>query len=261
MVERGGSEVGPEQRARVELRVGGLPDQEVAQSRCSPPVRITRSGSGMPAVYSAPRDRVLVDLVGRDAARGEAPERIDDLRPAGVVEGDVELQPRPAGGRRERRLRWIAASRPAVRRAGRGAGRGRPARASSSVSLRIACSSRPKSPATSSSERAQFSRLKAYSESIGTPRRTTWRRSVRIASTPAAWPSSSARWCRRAQRRLPSMMIATWCGRSSGAHEQARASRRRLSGRCCRRRRGGIDAGGADTGRRVGRSGQRRAGH
>ena len=38
----------------------------------------------------------------------------------------------------------------------------------------------------------------------------------RIASTPAAWPSSSGRSRARAQRRLPSMMIATWRGRSSG---------------------------------------------
>ena len=48
------------------------------------------------------------------------------------------------------------------------------------------------------------------------PRRTAWRRISRIASTPAAWPSSSDRSRCRAQRRLPSMMIATWRGSSSG---------------------------------------------
>ena len=41
-------------------------------------------------------------------------------------------------------------------------------------------------------------------------------RRFRIASTPAAWPSSSARSWSRAQRRLPSMMIATWRGQVDG---------------------------------------------
>ena len=86
---------------------------------------------------------------------------------------------------------------------------------SSAVSFRMTFSSRKRRPPTSSSERAQFSRLKAYRDSTSMPRRTEWRMTSRIASTPAAWPSISD-WPRAfAQRRLPSMMIATWRGSSS----------------------------------------------
>ena len=49
------------------------------------------------------------------------------------------------------------------------------------------------------------------------PRRTAWRMISRIPSTPAAWPSISVRPRALAQRRLPSMMIATWRGISSAA--------------------------------------------
>ena len=180
------------------------------------------------------------------------PERVDELRPAGVVEGDVEQQAVALGGRVERVVDRRPGRPAAARRAGRAAGCGRPAARSSSVSLRIAASSRPNSPVTSSSERAQFSRLKAYSVRTGTPRRTAWRRRPRIASTPAAWPSSSGRSRCRAQRRLPSMMIATWRGRSSGATAARTADAGGASGR--RRRL-------VRRGRRVGRPGQRCAGH
>ena len=74
-------------------------------------------------------------VVGGDAARGEAPERVDELRPAGVVEGDVEEQPVAAGRLVEGALDRAARLRRAARRAGRGAGPGRPAARSSAVSL------------------------------------------------------------------------------------------------------------------------------
>ena len=73
-----------------------------------------------------------------------------------------------------------------------------------------------------------------------------------MASTPAAWPSSSGRSRRRAQRRLPSMMIATWRGSSSGG--QAAGSRRRGTvgvGPAPRVRRRVVRRG-----RRVGRAGE-----
>ena len=94
------SEVRPEHVAEVELGVGRLPDQEV-QRRCSPPVRISRSGSGRPAVYSAPE--MAASSIPR-AARplaATAPDRVHELRPAGVVERDVEHEAVAAGGRRE----------------------------------------------------------------------------------------------------------------------------------------------------------------
>ena len=96
-----------------------------------------------------------------------------------------------------------------------------PCRTSSSVSLTMTLPRSWSRPSTSSSERPQFSRLKAYSDSTGTPRRTAWRMISRTPSTPAAWPCSSSRPFLRAQRRLPSMMMATWRGRSSAATENA----------------------------------------
>ena len=41
---------------------------------------------------------LLVDPLGRHAGPDEAPDGIDQLRPAGVVEGDAEDQPGAAGG-------------------------------------------------------------------------------------------------------------------------------------------------------------------
>ena len=100
-VERVRAEVRPQRVAEVELGVGGLPDQEVGQALLAAgpddEVRVGQAGR-----VQGRADRALVDLVGRDAARGESPERVDELGPAGVVEGDVEQQPLAAGGRVER---------------------------------------------------------------------------------------------------------------------------------------------------------------
>ena len=70
-------------------------------SRCSPPVRITRSGIGHAGGVERPGDRGLVDLVGGHAALDQAPEGVDDLGPAGVVEGDVQQEPFARLGRRQ----------------------------------------------------------------------------------------------------------------------------------------------------------------
>ena len=61
--------------------------------RCSPPVRMTRSGSGRPPVYSASLIVRSSTCVGRDARGGDRPERVDELRPARVVPRDVEVEP------------------------------------------------------------------------------------------------------------------------------------------------------------------------
>ena len=66
-------------------------------ARSNHEVRIGQSGGVQGA-----RDRGLVDLVRRDATRGQPPERIDELGSAGVVERDVQLQLIAAGGRGER---------------------------------------------------------------------------------------------------------------------------------------------------------------
>src|SRR6187551_1354214 len=61
-----------------------------------------------------------------------------------------------------------------------------------------------------------------------------------MASTPAAWPSISGFSCWRAQRRLPSMMIATCRGRSSTGRNAGSSS----TGSCA--------IGGASVGRASG---------
>ena len=71
------------------------------ERRCSPPVRMTRSGSGRPAVYSAAVDRGLIDRLRRCAVCDEAADGVDELGPARVVERDVEGQPVAAGRRIE----------------------------------------------------------------------------------------------------------------------------------------------------------------
>ena len=53
-------------------------------------------------MYSAAEIVVLVDRLGRDAARGESADGVDELGPAGVVERDVQQQPVAAGGLLER---------------------------------------------------------------------------------------------------------------------------------------------------------------
>src|SRR3972149_2254899 len=94
-----------------------------------------------------------------------------------------------------------------------------PSSINSSVCLRTASSIRPKSPATSSSERRQFSWLKTYSERTSIPRSGAMRTTGRIASTPWTWPAMGGSPRAAAQRRLPSMMIATCrgCSRSGSA--------------------------------------------
>ena len=243
--------------ARVELGVGRLPDQEVATAAARRRSGSRGPGPGRPAVYSARAIAASSISSGGIAARDEAPHGVDDLRPAGVVERDVEQQPVAVGGRLERLVDRRPGSRRAARRGGRAAGPGRPARAA----RRSRCGSPPRAArtarSTSSSVRAQFSRLKAYRDRTGTPRRTAWRRSSRIASTPAAWPSSSGRSRWRAQRRLPSMMIATW------SRQLVAARKRRVSsaGAAGVTRVSVSDGSLMRRGRRVGRAGQLDPGH
>ena len=100
-VERVRSEVGPERLGEVELGVGRLPDEEVRQALLAAgpddEVRVRQADR-----VQRRADGGLVDVLGRDAARGEPPERVDELGPAGVVEGDVEQEPLAVGGRLER---------------------------------------------------------------------------------------------------------------------------------------------------------------
>src|SRR4051794_15153013 len=105
-LEKGGvecvrTEVGPEVLGEVELGIGRLPDQEVGETllAAGPDHQVWIWQAGR---IEARADRAFVDLIGRDAALAEPPERVDKLRTAGVVEGDVEEQPGTPGGGLER---------------------------------------------------------------------------------------------------------------------------------------------------------------
>src|SRR4029077_1653181 len=91
-VERVRPEVRPERLTPVELRVGRLPDKEVRQAllaaRPDDEIRV-RQADGV----EGRTDSGLVDVLGRDPARRERPERVDQFGPPGVVEGDVQEQP------------------------------------------------------------------------------------------------------------------------------------------------------------------------
>ena len=124
-VERVGPEVGPERLAEHELGVGGLPDEEVATAARR------RSGSevgvGQAGRVERVADRRLVDRPrAATPSADEPPDRVDELRPAGVVQGDVEVQPLAAARSRRAPPRWTRGSRRAARRAGRAAGPARP---------------------------------------------------------------------------------------------------------------------------------------
>src|SRR5689334_24586715 len=100
-VERIGPEVGPQRVAAVELRVRRLPDEEVREPLLAAgpdhEIRVGQAGG-----VERGADRLLVDLLGRDAARGETTERVHELGAAGVVEGDVEQQSLASGRRVQR---------------------------------------------------------------------------------------------------------------------------------------------------------------
>jgi len=99
-------------------------------------------------------------------------------------------------------------------------------------SRRIVSASRSSRPRTSSSGRLQFSVENAKTASESTPKSrhaSTVRRSARV---PALCPASTGRPRERAQRALPSMMIATeraTSGRAGSAGRDARLSKRSRS--------------------------------
>ena len=139
----------------------------------------------------------------------EASRRIDDLRPAAVVEGDEEGDPLVAGGRsarpspsRSTRSGSTPSRRPTKRIR-------TPSSFSSGVSASIRSPNIRISPSTSSAGRDQFSVEKEKTVSSSIPSSTASRSRALTTSAPAWCPSTtgSPRCC--AQRPLPSVMIAT----------------------------------------------------
>src|SRR2546425_3466989 len=87
-----------------------------------------------------------------------------------------------------------------------------PRRASSSTSRRMVSENRFIKASTSSRGRDQFSVEKAYSVKTRTPRRSAASATRRMVSIPALCPMTRGTKRSRAQRLLPSMMIATCSG-------------------------------------------------
>src|SRR5258706_8535143 len=87
-----GAEVGPEDRCRPVLAVGGLPDQEVRE----PPLAAgadDQVGVGHAARREVLADRLLVDRVGRYAQRRHLAHRVDDIAAPAVVERHRQREP------------------------------------------------------------------------------------------------------------------------------------------------------------------------
>src|SRR6266540_5206592 len=83
------AEIGPVERRAPVLRVGGLPEQEVAQphlaSRANDQIRVTQTTG-----VEIAAEELFVQLFGGDPVPNQFSRRLDDLGPAPVVEGDVE---------------------------------------------------------------------------------------------------------------------------------------------------------------------------
>ncbi len=104
-LERRTVELGPEASLKTSSEYAHCQSRKL-EIRCSPLVRIRRSGSCISGCVEVVAERVLGVAV-------EAPRRVDDLRPAAVVEGDEEGD--PLGWRRSS-PRPSPSARPARRR-------------------------------------------------------------------------------------------------------------------------------------------------
>src|SRR5580698_1514600 len=85
LVEVTPAHVGPEDLGEDQLAVGQLPEQEVRDAGLARGAN-DQVGVGHVGKVEVAPDRLLVDLVGRDALGGDGPHGVDDLGPAAVVE-------------------------------------------------------------------------------------------------------------------------------------------------------------------------------
>ena len=203
--------------------------------RRSPPVRISRSGSGAndSARCRAMSSSVRLPAPSRCAHLRRATRGLRDVPAAAVVGADRQVQ-----------LGCSVRSSAPTRRSGGAAPRRRPTRRPTTrmrtpistsllTSRRSALTKSFISVETSSSGRRQFSELNAKSVRYSTPRSPHACSDARTASTPRVCPNTRGLPRAFAQRPLPSMMIATCRGtggagtidgsRGSTGHERGRA--------------------------------------
>ena len=179
---------------------------------------MTRSGSGSRGSYSRAAERLLVDLVGRDAVAHEATRGLDELVAPAVVEADVQVE------RRVRRRRCPRV--PASRRPSAGEQTVAPADEAHAHALRGEILELALDRLGEQVEQAAnlVGRARSSSRSrTRTPtasRRRDRSRPRRCVAAPACrrdGPRSRASPRRRAQRPLPSMISATLDATSGSA--------------------------------------------
>ena len=190
--------------------------------RCSPLVRISRSGIG-----HARRQQLALEAVPRRCASAasspaatcarQAARRLQDLVARAVVDADVDVDAAVAA-------RHVLGVGDVAHDVGRQpvaiADDAQPGAVL--VQLRRArCAGSgaagPSGRSTSSAGRVQFSVEKANSVSTGMPSSPAPRTTRRTASAPRRWPATRGRPRAFAQRPLPSMMMATWWGPGVGS--------------------------------------------
>ena len=192
-VERGRVEVRPQQVGEIELGVGELPEQEIADALLAAgadeeiglgrvrhrKVRLERFG------HERPARRERLGMRGEIAARG-----LRDVPAAAVVGGDGEREPRvaaPSAPRRRRRARECARSKRDVSPTTL---KRMPFECSFATSRSSARTNSSIRIDTSSAGRRQFSLENANSVRYSTPRSIAARTVARTASTPLRWPAT-----------------------------------------------------------------------
>ena len=189
---RGGSRARGPRRSRT--RVGALPEQE-AESRCSPEVRMTRSGSGWPLGVEMLGDVLDVEhlrqLLDGRAARGvllqQRADGVRDLAPAAVADRDVDVQALDVPGRL---LVLLAGDAPSPPAAGRGHPRGHPPAPRGGEPAHDVLDD-PSRSASSVCGRVRLSVESSQRVTRSTPASSHHPRKSRIRSAPTRCPSRS----------------------------------------------------------------------
>src|SRR6185437_5268532 len=210
--------------------------------RCSPEVRINRSGSGQSLVYNR-----LRSASSSTASRSRRPSRTSRAMSLAARTSSARLPYEMNRLSVSRALSAVSATSCSAALAALGVRRERspntrtrtPWLHSSAASRAMYSCSNPMSARISAGGRCQFSWENANSDNTSTPASSDPSTTARTDFIPDLWPNGRGRLRSRAHRPLPSMMIATWRGTapftriwastSSAFMTPGRASRARTS--------------------------------
>src|SRR6185312_6931428 len=183
--------------------------------RCSPDVRMSRSGSGQSLVY-----RRLRIASSSTASRSSRPSRTSRAMSLAARTSSARLPYEMKRLSVSRELSAVSATSCSAALAALGVRRERspntrtrtPCSFSSLASRAMNSWSSDMSALISAGGRCQFSCENANSDSTSTPAASEPSTTARTDFIPDLWPNGRGRLRSRAQRPLPSMMIATWRG-------------------------------------------------